>query len=170
MERFYSWKRAMGALAAAIALMVSVAVAAPTSAHGAHTQTQASRLTACSSGRSDAYPPMNGYSGYMDLINIGSSSCGGGPANSDTYAANCSGRSFWTAQADTWLTQQPYSGGSRLSESGRSSLVSYPNDCKSYHVNNTYLWFPPSPLYSCAWWYVKESNWSKDYVCNSGAS
>lgn len=127
-------------------------------------------MTACSSGRSDAYPPMNGYSGYMDLINIGSSSCGGGPANSDTYAANCSGRSSWTAQADTWLTQQDYPGGTRLSESGRSNLVSYPNDCASYHVNNASLWFPPSPLWSCAWWYVKESNWSRDYVCNSGAS
>ena len=155
--------------AIAVLLMGTAIFASPVQAANAPPATAPHPYTACNSGRSDAYPPMNGYSGYMDLINVGHSSCSGGPANSNTYAANCSGRSYWTAQADTWLTQQPYSGGHRNSESGRSGLVSYPNNCVVYSVNGTSEWFPPSPLWSCAWWYVKESNWSVDYVCNSGA-
>ncbi len=167
MVRPWSWKRTLVALAAVATLTVTGAMVSPAaSAHGAKAQAPAA---ACDSGSSFASPPWSG----LYLRNYGAATCWGGPANSDTYVKNCSSTSH-ILQADTWLTQQNYPGGTRLAESGRSSWVSYPVDCtQEYHVNNASLWNPPSPLWSCAWWQAKDSNnnilWSQDYVCNSHA-
>jgi hypothetical protein len=69
------------------------------------------------------------------------------------------------AQGDTWLTQVPHSGGTRYGETGRSSVISYPNNGKQYFVQEALYQTWLAPIYGCNWVNFPSYGVSYDYNC-----
>lgn len=97
-----------------------------------------------------------------------SSHCGSTNAYADSSIGNCDSR-YHNAQTDTWQTRQVYSGGTRYNETGRSGLVTYPNNCTWYWVQESYLTSQsqlPDPSYGCGWLEVDSLSHTLDYQCS----
>lgn len=103
----------------------------------------------------------------LSLQDVNDSSCGGTPPDASAEVNNCNNR-YYTINTDSWLTQDPAPGGTRLAESGRSGLIQYPNDCNWYIPSTVTGWGQTftTPLYGCSWFYVQDFNRAWDYVCN----
>jgi hypothetical protein len=69
------------------------------------------------------------------------------------------------AQADTWITQS-FPGGARYGETGRSSLINYPNDGKQYYIQTAFTQaLPDPPQWGCNWINLPNLYYSHDYTC-----
>ena len=76
----------------------------------------------------------------------------------------CSGGAY-TIQEDVWQTQQPFPGGQRYAETGRSNWATYPPDCQWHYGPMSNLWGGLSdPEWGCAWAQLYDLQ-SKDYMC-----
>lgn len=71
------------------------------------------------------------------------------------YIQNCGIAGGATENTDVWFSQSNQVSGTRLAESGRTGLVTYPNDCNWYQgawvrgYGQTYT----VPLYGLGWFY-----------------
>lgn len=128
----------------------------PTIAHAAP-------LNACS-----FYETVNSKPGFWDALyeSQGSSSCVGAPPQGEGWINACSGVPV-SANMDTWLTQYPYSGGTRLAESGRTGLKTWASDCQAHEQVSVWGWgqVGTTPLWACLWVYDQTVNLSFDYLC-----
>lgn len=85
-----------------------------------------------------------------------------------TYFAVGSGNTAYiVAQGDTWLTQNPYPGGERRGETGRSNQVAYPDNGQYYRVQAAIIMYYLTPMYGCNWVNWPQLGFSMDYNCSN---
>ena len=105
------------------------------------------------------------WSGKLYQVNTKNTDCQRFTEFAWDDVANCTG-GYFNAQTDVWITQQPYPGGSRSGETGRSNWVTYPNNCTYYYVHTSDVWPGLSdPSYGCGW--IQYGNGeAHDYMCD----
>lgn len=110
----------------------------------------------------------NSAYGYWDAeyTSDGKASCNGAVPQAQGWLYPCSGVDV-TANMDTWLTQDPNVGGTRLAESGRTGLETWMPDCKWHEQVMVYGWgqYWTTPLWACLWTHDATVNLTFDYLC-----
>lgn len=96
----------------------------------------------------------------------GVTSCNGSAPRGEGWVAPCSGVDV-TANMDSWLSQTTARGGTRLAESGRTGLITWPGDCQWHRQVVVYGWGQvfTNPLWACLWTYDQTANATFNYLC-----
>lgn len=143
-------------------ILLEPAPASATSSHAAQMH------LSCSSTAKYDYSIDTFESAYLTLI-LG---CGIPSGQTDTYVQYCGNQQYMAEGSISFNTQQPWSGGSIISESNFSGYIGYPNDCAFYLSTKEDVNFSglTPPVWGCSDWYVwnqSNGNWNGDtYVCD----
>ena len=134
--------------------------------HAAHAAPQRP-LTGCSSNNFK-YVPF-GFSGFTNTFYDDQYyTCQYPNLEDDTWFKLSSGTAAYiVAQGDTWLTQQPYPGGQRYGETGRSSQIAYPNNDQAYFIQEALYQTWLAPIYGCNWVNFPFNGGTHDYNCGN---
>ena len=126
---------------------------------GLNTVHVSSAFTACNSY---VYWSRPQYAGYREYL-----ACPGSYTSVNGWSTFCApSQQQWTrVNNDEWQTNQPWTGGTRYVETGRTGLLGIPNDC-SYHLMALGNSFPtPTPVWGCGWFYFADYAVAYDYQC-----
>lgn len=162
-----SWRsRLRTALVAIMCAVALLTLNLGVSLDGRASVAQAASLTSCTTYENDIVSAhLSGFwDAYYEIDGV--TSCHGAAPRGEGWVKPCSGVNV-TVNMDAWLSQTTARGGTRLAESGRSGLITWPGDCQMHRQVVVYGWGQvfTNPLWACLWAYDQTSNATLNYLC-----
>lgn len=165
--RLLSWRTRLRVLVVMVICATALQTLIPGLGLVGHTPVaQAATLTTCSIYENDIQKAqiMGFWDAYYEVDGV--TSCNGSAPRGEGWVVPCSGVNV-TANMDAWLSQTTARGGTRLAESGRTGLITWPGDCQWHRQVVVYGWGQvfTNPLWACLWTYDQTVNVTFNYLC-----